>query len=553
MLKSLFIKNYVLIRHLEIDFYPGFSIISGETGAGKSILLGAISLIVGQRADTGVLMDKKEKCIVEIRFTLENDDLKPFFEENDLDFDEVTVIRREINSSGKSRAFINDTPVNLPVLRELGMNLIDIHSQHQNLLLGNTLFQLKVVDDFAGQWNLLETYEITYTRYKKLEQRYRELVELADKSKADLDYNQFQFDQLEKARLEKDEQQELEEELETLNHAEEIKTNLSRTSFILSEDENALLVKLKEIHSLVQKIVPFMPSAGEIEKRLDSAHIELKDIASEIENLSTGVEYNPERIREISDRLDLIYSLQQKHRVDSIADMLAIKDELQKRLNEITSYDQQIETVSSELDETKQQLEAEAKKLSDKRKNTIPEIEKKVTHLLKELAIPNGRFAIEQSRTEDYTPKGIDEIQYLFSANKQSRLQDIGTVASGGEISRLMLSLKSLISRSAALPTIIFDEIDAGVSGDTADKVGLLMSQMAHEMQVINITHLPQVASRGKYHYLVYKEDKKDSTYTYIKMLNREERIVEIAKLLSGEELTDAALENARELLKEKL
>jgi len=550
MLKSLFIKNYVLIRHLEIDFYPGFSIISGETGAGKSILLGAISLIVGQRADTGVLMDKKEKCIVEIRFTLESDDLKPFFEEKDLDYEEVTVIRREINSSGKSRAFINDTPVNLPVLREMGMNLIDIHSQHQNLLLGNTLFQLKVVDDFAGQWKLLEDYETTYTRYKKLEQRYRELVEMADKSKADLDYNQYQFDQLEKARLEKDEQQELEEELETLNHAEEIKTNLSHASFLLSEDENALLVKLKEIHSLVQKVVPFMPSAGEIEKRLDSAHIELKDLASEIENLSIGVEYNPERIQEISDRLDLIYSLQQKHRVDSIADLLAIKDELQTRLNEITSYDQQIETVSSELDETKQQLEAEAKKLSDKRKNTIPEIEKKITHLLKELAIPNGRFSIRQSRTEDYTPTGIDEIQFLFSANKQSRLQDIGTVASGGEISRLMLSLKSLISRSAALPTIIFDEIDAGVSGDTADKVGLLMSQMANEMQVINITHLPQVASRGKYHYLVYKEDKKDSTFTYIKLLNREERIVEIAKLLSGEELTDAALKNAKELLK---
>ncbi len=553
MLKSLFIKNYVLIRHLEIDFYPGFSIISGETGAGKSILLGAISLIVGQRADTGVLMDKKEKCIVEIRFTLESDDLKPFFEENDLDYEEVTVIRREINSNGKSRAFINDTPVNLPVLRELGMNLIDIHSQHQNLLLGNTLFQLKVVDDFAGHWNLLETYEDIYIRYKKLEQRYRELVELADKSKADLDYNQFQFDQLEKARLEKDEQQELEEELETLNHAEEIKTNLSHASFLLSEDENALLVKLKEIHSLVQKVVPFMPATGEIEKRLDSAHIELKDLASEIENLSIGVEYNPERIQEISDRLDLIYSLQQKHRVDSIPDLLAIKDELQTRLNEITSYDQQIKAVSSELDETKQQLEAEAKKLSDKRNNTIPEIEKKVTHLLKELAIPNGRFAIKQSRTEDYTPTGIDEIQFLFSANKQSRLQDIGTVASGGEISRLMLSLKSLISRSAALPTIIFDEIDAGVSGDTADKVGLLMSQMANEMQVINITHLPQVASRGKYHYLVYKEDKKDSTYTYIKLLNREERIVEIAKLLSGEELTDAALKNAKELLKEKL
>jgi len=550
MLRSLFIKNYVLIRHLEIDFHPGFSIISGETGAGKSILLGALSLIVGQRADTGVLMDKKEKCIVEIRFALGNDDLKPFFEENDLDFDEVTVIRREINNSGKSRAFINDTPVKLTVLRELGVNLIDIHSQHQNLLLGNTLFQLKVVDDFAGHWNLVENYETTYTRYKKLAQRYQELVDLADKSKADLDYNQFQFDQLEKARLAKDEQQELEEELETLNHAEEIKTNLTHASFLLSEDDNALLVRLKEIHSLLQKIVLYMPAAGEIEKRLGSTYIELKDLASEIENLGIGVDYNPERIQEISDRLDLIYSLQQKHRVDSIVDLLVIKDELQARLNEITSYDQQIETVSSELKQVTEQLERKAKQLSDKRKSSIPEIEKKVTQLLKELAIPNGRFVIKQSRTEDFTPTGYDEIQFLFSANKQSRLQDIGTVASGGEISRLMLSLKSLISSSAAIPTIIFDEIDAGVSGDTADKVGLLMSQMADEMQVINITHLPQVASRGKYHYLVYKEDKKDSTYTYIKLLAQEERIVEIAKLLSGEELTDAALKNAKELLK---
>ena len=550
MLRSLFIKNYVLIRHLEIDFHPGFSIISGETGAGKSILLGALSLIVGQRADTGVLMDKKEKCIVEIRFALGNDDLKPFFEENDLDFDEVTVIRREINNSGKSRAFINDTPVKLTVLRELGVNLIDIHSQHQNLLLGNTLFQLKVVDDFAGHWNLVENYETTYTRYKKLAQRYQELVDLADKSKADLDYNQFQFDQLEKARLAKDEQQELEEELETLNHAEEIKTNLTHSSFLLSEDDNALLVRLKEIHSLLQKIVLYMPAAGEIEKRLGSTYIELKDLASEIENLGIGVDYNPERIQEISDRLDLIYSLQQKHRVDSIVDLLVIKDELQARLNEITSYDQQIETVSSELKQVTEQLERKAKQLSDKRKSSIPEIEKKVTQLLKELAIPNGRFVIKQSRTEDFTPTGYDEIQFLFSANKQSRLQDIGTVASGGEISRLMLSLKSLISSSAAIPTIIFDEIDAGVSGDTADKVGLLMSQMADEMQVINITHLPQVASRGKYHYLVYKEDKKDSTYTYIKLLAQEERIVEIAKLLSGEELTDAALKNAKELLK---
>ena len=550
MLSSLFIKNYALIRHLEIEFYPGFSIISGETGAGKSILLGAISLIVGQRADTSVLMDKTGKCVVEIRFSLENKDLKFLFDENDLDFDKNTVIRREINSSGKSRAFINDTPVNLAVLRELGIRLIDIHSQHQNLLLGDNLFQLKVVDEFARNEELLKEFEKTYNLYKELDEKHSQLLDLADRSKSDLDYNQFQFDQLDKARLKIDEQQEQEEELETLNHAEEIKTNLTHVSYLLSEDENALLVKLKEIHSLISKIVPFLPSAGELEKRMESTHIELNDLASEIENIGIGVEFNPQRIQEISDRLDLIYSLQQKHRVDNIGELLSIKEELQKRLDEITSYDHQIEKVAGELKEVNEQLLAQAEKLSGKRKKIIPGIEEKIIQLLGELGIPSGNFVVKQSRIDGFTATGYDQIEFLFSANKQSRLQDIGTVASGGEISSLMLSLKSLVTRSTAMPTIIFDEVDAGVSGDIADKVGTIMARMADEMQVINITHLPQVASKGKYHYLVYKEDKDDSTFTYIKLLDKKDRIVEIAKLLSGEELTDAAMVNARELLK---
>lgn len=550
MLKSLFIKNYALIRHLEIEFHPGFSIISGETGAGKSILLGAISLIVGQRADTSVLMDKKGKCIVEVRFSLEKNDLRSFFDEKDLDFDENTVIRREINNSGKSRAFINDTPVNLNILRDLGMKLIDIHSQHQNLLLGDNMFQLKVVDEFARHEDQLKKYENTYFKYRKLDQQYRELTGKAEQSKSDLDYNQFQFDQLDKAGLRIDEQRKLEEELETLNHAEEIKTNLTHASYLLSEDDNALLVKLKEIHSLIQKITPFLPAAGELEKRLDSTYIELKDITSEIETLGIGIEHNPVRIQEISERLDLIYSLQQKHRVDSIADLINIKNEIQKRLDEITNYDNLIETTSADLKAEKKLLQDLANKLSGKRKSIIPGIEKRIISLLADLGIPNGNFRVKQSESEDFTSTGIDRIEFLFSANKQSRLQDIGTVASGGEISRLMLSLKSLITRSASLPTVIFDEVDAGVSGDIADKVGNIMAGMADEMQVINITHLPQVASKGKYHYLVYKEDKDDSTYTYIKLLNRKERIVEIAKLLSGEELTDAAMKNAKELLK---
>lgn len=550
MLKSLFIQNYALIRHLEIDFHSGLSIISGETGAGKSILLGAVSLIVGQRADTSVLMDKSKKCVVEVGFNLEDIELEHYFIENDLDYDVHTIIRREISNSGKSRAFVNDSPVNLPVLRELGFRLVDIHSQHQNLLLGDTLFQLKVVDDFARHTGILDQYKKTYETYKGLDTKYKSLVEQAEKSKADLDYFQFQFDQLEKARLQEDEQQMLEEELETLNHAEEIKTNLNQAAFILSEDENSLLLKLNDVSSLLKKIIPYFPGAGELEQRLESSHIELKDIASEIENLGIGIEYNPQRIEEISERLDLIYSLQQKHRVDNIPELTKIKDDLQSRLDEITTYDQQIESTSGELEKTRKDLDALATTLSQNRKKIIPGIEKKVARLIHQLGIPNGKFEVHCSGTEEFTPYGRDVIEFLFAANKQSKLQDVASVASGGEVSRLMLSIKSLITKSAALPTVIFDEIDAGVSGDIADKVGNIMNQMADHMQVINITHLPQIACKGKYHYLVYKEDKRDSTYTYIKLLNRDERIVEIAKLLSGEELTDAAMVNARELLK---
>ncbi|UCG28384.1 MAG: DNA repair protein RecN, partial [Bacteroidales bacterium] len=535
MLKSLFIQNYALIRHLEINFRSGLSIISGETGAGKSILLGALSLIVGQRADTGVLMDKSKKCVVEVGFQLEENELKHFFTENDLDFEVNTIIRREISSSGKSRAFINDTPVNLPVLRELGLRLVDIHSQHQNLLLGDTLFQLKVVDDFARHSRILSDYKTKYEIYRRLDVKYKTLVDEAEKSKADLDYFQFQFDQLEKARLKEDEQQSLEEELETLTHAEEIKTNLNHASFILSDDENALLLKVKEVSSLLKKIIPFYPGAGELERRLESSHIELKDIASEIESLGIGIEHNPQRIEEISERLDLIYTLQQKHRVDNIPELIKIKDDLQVRLDEITTYDQQIESVYIELEGIRSDLNALAESLSGNRKKIIPELEKKVTRLVHQLGIPNGNFAVHCSGTEEFTSFGRDKIEFLFSANKRSKLQDIASVASGGEVSRLMLSIKSLITRSAALPTVIFDEIDAGVSGDIADKVGNIMNQMADHMQVINITHLPQIACKGKYHYLVYKEDKEDSTYTFIKLLNRDERIVEIAKLLSGE------------------
>lgn len=550
MLKSLLIENYALIQRLEIDFKPGLSIISGETGAGKSIILGALSLILGQRSDTSILKDKTRKCIVEGTFDIKGYDLKIFFDTNDIDYENITNIRREMNINGKSRAFINDTPVNLVLLKDLGVKLIDIHSQHQTLLLGDNLFQLKVIDTFAQHFDLLEDYTKNFNRFKILKANYQDLLKRSEQSKTDLDYFQFQYDQLEKARLEENEQEDLEEELETLNHAGEIKTNLSHAGSILSGEENSLLQQLKETSYILRKLTPFFPKATELFERLDSSHLELKDVSEELEILNQHIEHDPNRIQEISDRLDLIYELQQKHRVSTVKELIDLMLELQNRISEIASYDLQLETIIKELDEQEKSVRELADNISENRKKVIPEIEKKVIGLLKQLGIPHGKFAIRHKKTSDFVFNGIDQVVFLFSANRQSELQNLANVASGGELSRVMLSLKSLITKSAALPTILFDEIDSGVSGDTADKVGNILDEMSVNMQVINITHLPQIASKGKYHYLVYKEDKDNATHTYIKLLNKEERLQEIAKLLSGEELTEAAFENARELLK---
>jgi DNA repair protein RecN (Recombination protein N) len=550
MLKSLLIQNYALIQKLEIEFKSGLSIISGETGAGKSIILGALSLILGQRADTSILKDKTKKCIVEGTFDIKGYNLRFFFEENDIDYEYITNIRREININGKSRAFINDTPVNLVLLKDLGIKLIDIHSQHQTLLLGDNLFQLKVIDTFARHFDLLESYKNNFNRFKTLTGNYQELLKKSEQSKADLDYFQFQYDQLAKAKLEENEQEELETELETLNHAEEIKSNLLSAGNLMSAEENSLLKQLNETINLIRKLTPFFPEATELFERLDSSYLDLKDISEELETLNHRIEHDPNRIQEITDRLDLIYGLQQKHRVSTVKELTDLMVELQNRIGEINSYDFQMENLEKELDNQEKLVQELADKISANRKGIIPIIEEKIIALLVQLGIPNGQFVIKHKQTDDFAFNGIDQVVFLFSANKKSELQDLAKVASGGELSRVMLSLKSLITKSVALPTVIFDEIDEGVSGDTADKAGNIMDQMAESMQVINITHLPQIASKGKYHYLVYKEDKDDTTYTYIKLLNKKERLHEIAKLLSGEELTEAALENARELLK---
>ena len=504
MLQSLSIQNYALINYFVIDFNKGFSTITGETGAGKSIIIGALSLILGQSANTANLKDKTKKCIVEGTFNLSQYHLQNFFKNNDIDYEKHTIIRREINIQGKSRAFVNDTPVNISLLKELGVKLIDIHSQHQNLMLSNNQFQLKVVDVFAGHPDLLENYIKTFHQYKELTALYNQLKEKSEKTKDDLDYYQYQYEQLKEADLKEPEQNELENDLETLNHTEEIKTNLSKASFLLSGDGNTILNQMKDVNTAIEQLNDFYPESEELTKRLESINIELKDIASETETLSQNIEYDPQRIDIIQQRLDLIYSLQQKHRVATVKELIEIKDTFQNKIDRINSYDSEIEDLQNQLNQKKELLGKFAAEISKNRKKAIPEIEKKIIELLIALGIPYAQFKVLHSTNDDFLFNGIDKVNFLFSANKKVAQQDISLVASGGELSRLMLSIKSLISQSESLPTIVFDEIDTAVSGDIADKMGNIMKKMSDDMQVICITHLPQIASKGIYHYIVY-------------------------------------------------
>jgi DNA repair protein RecN (Recombination protein N) len=550
MLKSLFVQNYALINHLEIEFGAGLSIISGETGAGKSILLGALSLILGQRADTSVLYDKSKKCIVEGSFEIKGYGLEEILEDNQIDYDPLMLLRREISDTGKSRSFVNDTPVSLNVLRELGMKLVDIHSQHQNLMLGDNAFQLQVVDTFAGQLEQVAAYTQQYYRYRSLQQRVEQLEQEAGKNKADLDYYQFQFDQLDKAALQEGEQETLEAEMQTLLHAEEIKGSLLQVYGMLSGDEQPLIARLKDAQGMLQKLVPFFPQVESLVQRLESSYIELKDLAMESEHLGNMIDYDPQRIEQLQQRLDILYSLLQKHRVQTITQLLEIQAELKEKIARISGVDLDLERSVKELQEMEKNLTAQAVHLSGKRISVFSEIEKKITSQLKQLGMPNGRFAIEHTILEKFSSRGKDQLQFLFSANKQGPVMELSKIASGGELSRVMLCLKSLLTRSLALPTIIFDEIDAGVSGEIADKVGNIILDMSGNMQVINITHLPQIASKGERHYLVFKTEDAHRSLTKIKLLTPKDRILEIARMLSGEDVTEAAIENARELLK---
>lgn len=549
MLKSLSIKNYALIDSLEIDFYSELNILTGETGAGKSILLGAIGLLIGQRADTNVLRDKNEKCSAEGTFDIRNYKLQSFFTENELDYDDVTILRREITPQGKSRAFINDTPVNVKVLHDLGLKLIDIHSQHQNLELNEKHYQLQIVDLVASNADLLKSYSADYRSYLSVQEQLGETLSLAEQAKKDLDYYQFQYAQLADAKLKADEQTELELSLEKLTHADEIKTVFGQVYQTLSEEERSVLLILKDNLNSVAKLKEVLPEAGQLFERLESVYLELKDMADESFSIAERTENDPEMIEKVNQRLDLIYSLQQKHRVKTVAELLEIQADFEAKILLVSSYDQEIERLRHEIEALKKTLEEQAEKISKKRHAVAKPIGDKIVEVLQTIGIPNAQLQLKFNKLLLLNASGHDEVNFMFSANKNQELQEIGRIASGGEMSRVMLAIKTLITDVRALPTIIFDEIDTGVSGEVAVKMGQILEQMAQTVQVLNITHLPQIAAKGKHHFKVYKYDKNEQTFTSIKELTENERIEEIAQMLGGENYSATTMKAAKELL----
>ncbi len=552
MLKHLHIQNYALIDELDIDFQNGFSVITGETGAGKSILLGAISLLLGQRADPRNIMSGKSRCTIEAEFNLNGDSLQGFFEANDLDFDGSScIIRREITSAGKSRAFINDTPASISQLKELGDSLIDIHSQHQNLLLGKKNFQLNVLDTVAGNSAILSEYGQTFKEYKETEKELDALSHTLQKEQSEQDYMLFQYNQLSDAKLLPAEQEELEAEQRTLEHAEEIKNQLFLSCDALQGEEHGIVSDIRNIQRKLDSISYVYPKAEELSKRIGSCYIELSDIASELEDGLEIVESNPQRLEQVNDRLDLIYELQQKHRVDTVQELLNILDDLKRRINLIENRDELLRGLRDKLAKSREKLTEQAGKLSATRKEAASLLEKGMCERLKTLGMPNTQFRAEVLQADEMGAQGADNIQFSFSANKNSNPQPISQVASGGEIARVMLSLKATVSNATHLPTIIFDEIDTGVGGRIAESMARIMLEMCknERRQVIAITHLPQIAALGKHHYRVYKEEDKQGATSRITLLDNEERIEELAHMLSGSVITQAAINNAKDLL----
>lgn len=551
MLRSLYIQNYALIEKLDIRFDSGFSVITGETGAGKSIILGAIGLLLGQRADVKSIRKGATKCVIEAHFDVSAYGMKPFFEANELEYEDECILRRELYASGKSRAFINDTPASLAQMKELGELLIDVHSQHQNLLLNKEGFQLNVLDLLAHDEAELAAYQKLYNDWRQARQDLEKLVARAEQSRADEDYIRFQLEQLEEANLTDGEQEELEQEAEMLTHAEDIKAGLYRAGQALNADEGSVLEALKDCQNTMMGLRSVFAPAGELADRLDSVYIELKDISQEVADKEEEVEFNPARLDEVNARLNLIYSLQQKHRVDTVKALLSLQENYALQLSAITSSDEDIARLEARVKELFTQVTAQAQVLTEARTRAAREVERQMAARLVPLGMPNVRFQVEIGTRKEPGVHGADTVNFLFSANKNGVLQSISQVASGGEIARVMLSVKAMIAGAVKLPTIVFDEIDTGVSGEIADRMADIMQEMGdNDRQVISITHLPQIAARGRAHYKVYKEDNEVETNSHIRRLTDDERVEELAHMLSGATLTEAALNNARALLK---
>jgi DNA repair protein RecN (Recombination protein N) len=548
MLKNLVIKNYALIRELEMSPSADLNIITGETGAGKSIMLGAIGLLLGNRADTKVLFDQNEKCIIEGSFEVQSYKLKDLFEEEALDYDDICVIRREISPQNKSRAFVNDTPVNLDVLKKLGSYLMDVHSQHETLLLGNSDFQVSILDAYAKNSTILLSYKDLFKEFRMLREKYEEVVKNAEEAKKQLDYNNFQFNELSEADLKEGEQETIEEELKLLENSEEIKSKLNLMMQMMSESENSVDVNLKTISKYLEQISSFSKTYETLHARLTAAFIEIKDISDELEKEEASVEFGQEKIEQIQERLSKIYTLQKKHQVNSIAELLQIQTALEAKVNMVLDMDEEIKNLKNKLDTTHKNLLSKGEELSKSRSKVNNKIKEELEALLKEVGMINATVKINQEKTEP-TSNGMDDISFLFSANKGIAPQELKNVASGGEFSRLMLCIKYILANKTSLPTIIFDEIDTGISGEIAIKVGKMMKQMAKSHQVIAISHLPQIAAQGSAHYFVYKDDSSSRAVSRIKKLSADERIKEIAQMIGGEKPSDSAIKNAKELL----
>ena len=550
MLKQLHIKNFTLIDQLDITFDGGFSVITGETGAGKSIILGALGLLLGQRADSKAIKSGRDRCVIEAHFDLSRYGMAPFFEEKDLDYDPTdTILRRELGSNGKSRAFVNDTPVALATLKELGSQLVDIHSQHQNLLLNKEDFQLSVVDIIAGDEEELERYKEAYGRYKSLGVALEEAREALRQHRENEDFIRFQHHELEEARLAEGEQEELEQEFSILSHAEEIKSALYEADDIMTGD-GGIIERLKTALHSVDSVTKVYPGIADASQRLESSFIELKDIADEVAQHAERVDFDPSRLETVSERIDLIYRLEQKFHVENVSQLIALREDFEQQLSQIDGGDEHLHELEAQLKETESECTALAKALTATREEAARKVEEEMRLRLVPLGIPKVRFEV-QLTGKPLSADGADKVSFLFTANSSTPLQPVSQVASGGEIARVMLSLKAMISGAVKLPTIIFDEIDTGVSGKVAEMMAKIMREMGeHERQVISITHLPQIAAMGTHHYKVYKEEGDEGTASHMRQLTAAERVGEIAQMLSGSDVSDAAIQNAQELLK---